>query len=233
MSQISKKIQVVSFDGSIGSGKTTMMERVRKHYENNPNVIFACEPVDKWSNIKDLTGTTILNLFYKDQEQYAFSFQMMAYISRLSGLREIARANPDKKITIITERSLYTDKYVFAKMLYDQGKIKEVEYQIYLMWFDEFAKDFEVDNVIYIKTDPEKCYERIHTRAREGEELIPLAYLEECHKYHEEFLHPNSGLFQKQLVLDGNQDIFKNNNVVSEWIDQIDAFIMTPPATLI
>ena len=34
---------------------------------------------------------------------------------------------------IITERSLYTDKHVFAKMLHDQGKIEDVCYQIYLI----------------------------------------------------------------------------------------------------
>jgi deoxyadenosine/deoxycytidine kinase len=155
----------------------------------------------------------------------AFAFQMMAYISRLSGLRKIIRENPDIKI-IITERSLYTDKYIFEKMLYDQGKIKEYEHQIYLMWFDEFAKDFDINDVIYIKTDPSKCYERVHIRAREGEELIPLSYLEECHKYHEEFLDPMSGLFKQQLVLDGNQDIFQNEGVVHERLEQIDAFIL-------
>ena len=42
---------------------------------------------------------------------------------------------------------------------------------------------------VYNKLDlTKKCYERVHIRAREGEEVIPLAYLEDCHKYHEEFL---------------------------------------------
>ena len=225
MTQSSTKVRIISIDGSIGSGKTTMMERIKQHYKDNSNIIFACEPVEQWSKITDEHGTEMLKLFYKNQTECAFAFQMMAYISRLSGLRKIIRENPDIKI-IITERSLYTDKYIFEKMLYDQGKIKEYEHQIYLMWFDEFAKDFDINDVIYIKTDPSKCYERVHIRAREGEELIPLSYLEECHKYHEEFLDPMSGLFKQQLVLDGNQDIFQNEGVVHERLEQIDAFIL-------
>ena len=110
-------------------------------------------------------------------------------------------------------------------MLYDQGKMSDVEHQIYLTLFDEFASEFEVNKVVYIRTDPVKCHERVHFRAREGEELIPLAYLEECHKYHEDFLDLERGLFKDQMVLDGNNDIYLNPEVANEWMRQIDASI--------
>lgn len=218
-------VTLVSFDGDIGSGKSTMMKKAEEYYKNNANVIFAEEPVRKWNQIKDKNGTDILKLFYQDQEKHAFKFQIMAFVSRLAGLREIVNANEGKNIVIITERSLYTDKEIFAKMLYDQGKMSDVEHQIYLTLFDEFASEFEVNKVIYIRTDPVKCHERIHIRAREGEELIPLAYLEECHKYHEAFLDQERGLFKEQLVLDGNQDIYQNVTLAEDWMQQINAFI--------
>jgi deoxyadenosine/deoxycytidine kinase len=219
------KVILVSFDGNIGSGKSTMMKKAHEFYKDNENVIFAEEPVEKWKLIKDKNGTEMLKLFYQDQEKHAFKFQIMAFVSRLAGLREIVKANPDKNIVIITERSLYTDKEIFAKMLYDQSKMSDVEHQIYLTLFDEFASEFEVNKVVYIRTDPVKCHERIHLRAREGEELIPLAYLEECHKYHEEFLDLERGLFKEQLVLDGNNDIYLNPEVSDEWMRQIDSNI--------
>ncbi len=218
-------VTLVSFDGDIGSGKSTMMKKAQEYYKNNENIIFAEEPTEKWKLVKDKNGTEMLKLFYQDQEKHAFKFQIMAFVSRLSGLREIVNANSGKNIIIITERSLYTDKEIFAKMLYDQGKMSDVEYQIYLTLFDEFAAEFEVNKVVYIRTDPDKCYERIHLRAREGEELIPLAYLEECHKYHEEFLDKDRGLFKEQLVLDGNQDIYQNVTLAGDWMAQIDGFI--------
>jgi len=226
MTQIFKKtVTLISYDGNIGSGKSTMMKKAREYYKDNANVIFAEEPTKKWELIRDTNGTEMLKLFYQDQEKHAFKFQIMAFVSRLAGLREIVKANPERDIIIITERSLYTDKEIFAMMLYNQGKMSDVEYQIYMLLFDEFASEFEVNKVIYVKTDPVKCHERIHLRAREGEELIPLAYLEECHKYHETFLNADRGLFKEQLVLDGNQDIYQNATLADDWMLEIDALI--------
>lgn len=212
--------RIVSIEGNIGSGKSTFLENLKKHYNSNDHIVFLREPVDEWEKIKDSNGNTMLQKFYADQEKYSFAFQMMAYISRLAILRDAIKKNKDKDIIIITERSLYTDKYVFAKMLYDQGKIEEVTYQIYLHWFDEFAKDFTIDNVIYVNADPQKCYERIHKRARLGEEIIPLSYLKNCHKYHEDFLNENSDFTVEKIILDGNIDIFENEKIIERWIDQ-------------
>jgi len=217
-----------SIDGNIGSGKSTLYASLQHLYKDNTAVIFVPEPVSQWEKIKDVSGKTMLQLFYADQEKYAFAFQMMAYISRLSILRRIVEENKVKcqNIVIITERTLYTDKYIFAKMLFDQGKIEDVEYQIYLTWFDEFSRDFPLDNVVYVKTSPEKCYERIHKRAREGEEIIPLAYLEDCHRYHEEFLDKDTGISVNQLIIDGNMDLKEGETATMDgWLRQIDAFI--------
>lgn len=222
--------KIVSIEGNIGSGKSTLLENLRKHYCNNKHVIFLREPVDDWEKIKDKNGNTMLQKFYSDQQKYSFAFQMMAYISRLKIMRDTIeqiteKDNKNKEYIIITERSLHTDKHVFAKMLYDQSKIEDVCYQIYLNWFDEFAKDFPIGYSVYVNTDPKKCYERIHKRARVGEEFIPLSYLEDCHKYHEEFLDENDGIKTSKLILDGNVDIYENEKIVEEWLEKIHTFI--------
>jgi deoxyadenosine/deoxycytidine kinase len=157
-----------------------------------------------------------------DKNKYSVVMQKINKLCSEEALDENFKLD---KYIIITERSLYTDKYVFAKMLYDQGKIEDVCYQIYLNWFDEFAMDFPINYSVYVNTDPEKCYERIHKRAREGEELIPLAYLNDCHNYHEEFLDENSGIKMSKLVLDGNVDIYENEKILEEWLDKINSFI--------
>jgi len=220
---------IVSIEGNIGSGKSTLLENLRNHYSQNDYVIFLREPVSDWEKIKDSEGNTILKKFYAEQEKYSFAFQMMAYISRLKILRDtikdIGQNKDGKSYVIITERSLYTDKHVFAKMLYDQGKIEDVCYQIYLNWFDEFAKDFPINYSIYVKTDPDKCYERVHKRARDGEEVIPLSYLSECHDYHEEFLDEEKGIKTSKLILNGNVDIYENDKILEEWITQINNFL--------
>ncbi len=219
--------KIVSIDGNIGSGKSTLLENLKEHYKENKYVIFLREPVDEWEHIKDRDGVTMLQKFYSDQEKYSFAFQMMAYISRLKILRDTVNKikGSSEKYVIITERSLYTDKNVFAKMLHEQGKMDDVCYQIYLKWFDEFTVDFPVDYTIYVKTSPENCYNRIHKRARVGEEVIPLSYLSECHKYHEEFLDDITGIRTIKLILNGNIDIFTNEEIVENWLHDINKLI--------
>lgn len=225
----------ISIEGNIGSGKSTLLANLREHYINNDNVIFLKEPVDEWAKIKDINGTTILEKFYADQEKYSFSFQMMAYVSRIKVLRDILKENTKqqdnqekKHCIIITERSLYTDKMVFAKMLYDSGKIEDVNYQIYLNWFDTFSGEFPVHKVIYVKAAPEKCYARIAKRSREGEENIPLGYLTACSLYHDNMLDKSTDycVCKEQLILDGNIDIYENKTQVDKWIQEIEQYIL-------
>jgi deoxyadenosine/deoxycytidine kinase len=228
------KFTIISIEGNIGSGKTTLLSNLQEYYKNNSNVVFLKEPVDEWGKIKDENGETILKKFYADQEKYSFPFQMMAYVSRLKVLRDTLKKiknnsnNPNNSnIIIITERSLYTDKMVFAKMLYDSKKIEYINYQIYLNWFDTFSEEFPVHKVVYVQTEPEKCYQRIVKRSRTGEENIPLEYLTSCSNYHNNMLDKNleDCVCLDQLVLDGNIDIYENKKQIEEWIDEIERFI--------
>jgi deoxyadenosine/deoxycytidine kinase len=221
---------IVSIEGNIGSGKSTLLANLRTYYENNCDVIFLKEPVDEWEKIKDENGTTILEKFYGDQNKYSFPFQMMAYVSRLKVLRDALKGidrTQNRRIVIITERSLYTDKMVFAKMLYDSQKIELINYKIYLNWFDTFSEEFPVNKVVYVKTDPEICHSRIMKRSREGESNIPLEYLKNCNNYHNNMLDVNLDdcVCDEQLILDGNIDIYENNDQLEKWINEIEGFI--------
>jgi len=214
------KTTIISIEGNIGSGKSTLFEKLKIHFSNNKNIIFVREPVDIWESIQDENGTTILEKFYQDQIKYSFSFQIMAYISRINLLKETIKQHPG--VTIITERSLYTDKMVFAKMLYDTHKIEYINYQIYLNLFDTFKNDFNVDNIIYIKTDPDVCYNRILKRARNGENNISLDYLQLCNTYHSNMVDI---LECDKIVLNGNVDIYENTSQLNDWICQIQDII--------
>lgn len=224
MGNTSNNNKIYSIDGNIGSGKSTLLQELSNYYKDNVNIVFLKEPVEEWSKIKDEDGQTMLQKFYKDQNKYSFPFQMMAFISRLSIIKKTIKEN--RNCIIITERSLFTDKFVFAQMLFDQGKIEYINYQIYLEWFNEFAQDFPIEKVIYVKTDPQICFDRIKQRSREGEEIIPLDYLEECHYYHEDFLREDGIFENNKLILDGNQDIFVNTVVLDDWINRIDSLLL-------
>jgi len=226
---MSNNFIIVSIEGNIGSGKSTLLSNLRNKYGEETNVVFLKEPVDEWEKIKDENGITILEKFYADQNKYSFAFQMMAYVSRLKVLRDALKEikNTNIKTIIITERSLYTDKMVFAKMLYDSGKIEHVNYQIYLSWFNTFSEEFPVHKIVYVKTYPENCHYRIQKRSREGEENIPLEYLINCSNYHNDMLDKSTELCvcKEQLILDGNIDIYENKEKLDEWLTEIDMFI--------
>jgi deoxyadenosine/deoxycytidine kinase len=219
--------KIITIEGNIGSGKTTLLKHLQEKYKNNKNIVFLREPVDDWASIKDSNGITMLQKFYEDQEKYSFSFQMMAYISRLALLKDAIFLNPIA--IIITERSLYTDKFVFAKMLYDMKKIEDVNYQIYCKWFDTFADECPIHQCIYVKTNPDICDERIIKRSRVGEAGIPLSYLQNCDEYHNSMMINIMQMFKRKMddiiILDGNIDIYSKPDKLNDWLDKIEEFI--------
>lgn len=210
---------IFTVEGNIGSGKSTLVKKLKNifHYLDNIKIIFLDEPVSVWESIKDKSGKNIIEKYYENQKKYAFSFQMMAYISRIHQIKEILDNN--NNVIIISERSVFTDREIFAKMLYDDKKIEEIEYNIYLKWFDEFVKDIPVSGIIYVKTDPEICDSRVIKRNRKGEN-IPLSYLKNCYNYHENWLNNET---KPVLTLNGNNEFI--NDLPVGWFETIQKFI--------
>ena len=231
---------VYSIEGNIGSGKSTLIRELEKvlksisyQCENKGNgstagtitkipIVYLQEPVNEWNKITDKNGESILSKFYKDQEKYSFSFQMMAYISRIAALRQAIRENPES--IIICERSVYTDYNVFAKMLYDDGKIEEVNYTIYKKWFVEFTRDIPITGAIYLNVSPENSHKRVIERNREGES-IPLEYLINCNNYHDKWLAPGKDTSDSNLIIDGNVDIHKSPEIINDWVKIINTYV--------
>ena len=210
---------IFSIEGNIGSGKSTIINNLKKtlYNLNHRKVIYLPEPVDVWESIKDSSGKNIIECYYENQQENAFSFQMMAYISRIHQLRTAIKNNSGS--IIITERSVLTDKNVFAKMLYDDKKIREIDYAIYLKWFDEFKKETPISGIMYIKTTPETASERVIKRNRKGE-TIPLEYLRLCNTYHDNWLlNENIPI----LNMEGSEDFL--NEIPTEWYLNIKEFI--------
>jgi deoxyadenosine/deoxycytidine kinase len=219
---------IISIEGNIGSGKSTIIEHLEKNLGvNRENVILLKEPLGVWESIKDpVSGENILEKFYQDQAKYAFPFQVMAYASRLSMIRNAIINNPTCSV-IICERSLDADKNIFAKMLHDDALIEDINYQIYLSFCKEYAVEFGLNAVVYIDADAEVCHERIRKRSRQGENGIPLDYLQKCKRYHDEWLGQNINI--PILRIKTNQDVSYDmsdpNDMGSTWIEQIKGFI--------
>ena len=212
---------IISVDGNIGSGKSTFVAQLKKQLRwiKNKKIIYLQEPVKEWESFVDKqTNENILQKFYTNPDNWSFSFQMMAYISRVAQLKNIINKHKNDNYVIITERSVLTDKNVFAQMLYDGNKIHDIDYQIYTRWFNEFTQDIQISGIVYVHTTPEKCHERIIKRNRKGES-IPIEYLKRCHEYHENWLNS----YSKKIIIDNEEDT--DNNINSANINIVKDFI--------
>ena len=211
---------IISIDGNIGSGKSTLVSQLKDTFKDMPNVHFIQEPVDTvWNLVVDKHGETLLSNFYKNPSEHAFTFQMMAYISRLSILKDAVR-NLDYDV-IITERSLETDRNVFEKMLHTQGIITDLEHTVYNMWFNDFYKEVRCHAIIYIQASVDTCMKRIQQRGREGE-TISRDYIAECVRYHEDWIMNDQ---RAKLVINADRDSVADEANRDNKILQVVTFI--------
>ena len=187
-------------EGNIGSGKSTLVKYLKslESFQSN-NIKTVLEPVEEWKNFRDSKGKNVLEYFYKDQKRWGYLFQMNAFITRGKLIEETEEGGH----TLLMERSVYSDRNVFAKNCYEKGLINEIEWKTYLNWFNWLSKKLSIsgDAYIYLRTSPEKSYSRIQKRGRGEEKEIPLEYIKEIHIKHEEWLaNPRKNV----LILDGN-----------------------------
>jgi deoxyadenosine/deoxycytidine kinase len=198
---------ILSLDGNIGAGKSTLLAALRTAM---PDVEFVEEPVGIWTTLKNEEGVSLLELFYKDRRRWAYTFQNCALMTRLLSLRT-ALATTRKQV-IITERSVLTDRHVFAEMLRAAGEIDAVEWELYMRWYDAFAAELPVRGIIYLTTGVGTSAARIRQRGREGEDQIPLDYLTALDEAHQRWI---AGATVPVLSLSTEPDVPVDQNVAA------------------
>lgn len=202
---MSQKI-IISIEGNIGVGKSSFIELLKQNL-NNELYEYISEPVDEWLNLKDNNGKNLLQTFYEDKKRWGYTFQNIAYLTRMNKLID-AIQNCKKKF-IILDRSLSADLNTFTKMLYDEGSINELEWRAYNMWNDFFYQRFGKNIqhlIVYLRCEPEISYKRSKLRNRNEETDIPLEYFQQLHQYHEEWLMKTNDV----LILDCNKEFIKD-----------------------
>ncbi len=132
-------------------------------------------------------------VYYHNQDRWAFTFQNCAVLSRHKLIEDtVAKTSPNHPgpHIYITERCLYTDYHVFVKMLRDDNKLSAIEFSLYERWFQEVEKNCTpLSGIVYVDTCPTTCVDRIKGRSRDGEEGIPLTYLEKLDEFQSRWLN--------------------------------------------
>lgn len=212
-------ISIVCVEGMIGAGKSTMMKRIIESFERDHFRVIICdEPLQLWLEMKNNNGNNLLGEYYSDTSRWGYLFQSVAFRTRIKALeesRKLADRYVDNKHTIIlTERSIFADRNVFAKLLFDTGKMSLLEWTDYIAWFDWLAEEFKskcsIDYWIYLDVSFNKSLERIHKRAREEEKSVDESYLKLLHEKYDTWfnsleLNDKQYMFDADVELDGDQ----------------------------
>ena len=210
--------QIISIEGNIGVGKSSFIDIIKSHI----NCEVVPEPVNLWLNIKDVNNKNILQTFYDDINRWGYTFQNVACITRMMCIEDTIRNSNSQYIFL--DRSLGTDKHVFELMLYDNGNINQLEHNIYNLWinfYSNYVRKYTMNKIIYLKSTPEVCNERIKLRGREEEKNISIEYLNKLHNYHENWLNNKNNV----LVLDCSKDFIKDIDYQKTLINQVINFI--------
>ena len=169
-------------DGNIGAGKSTFLRIVGEHIQ----IQIVPEPHEKWQNIGG--DDNLLQKFYTDAPRWAYTFQSYAFVTRVMEQQAAALKNPYN--AQLLERSVFSDRYCFAKNAYELGYMNALEWKLYQEWFTWLVDTYVVKptGFIYMQTSPEVCYQRLVKRNREEESGVPMQYLQQLHDKHQQWL---------------------------------------------
>ena len=108
----------IAIAGNIGSGKTTLAGLLAKHYG--------------WqAHYEDVDDNPYLNDFYEDMQRWSFNLQIYFLNSRFSQILEIKKAEQ----TIVQDRTIYEDAYIFAPNLHSMGLMSTRDFENYFTLF--------------------------------------------------------------------------------------------------
>ena len=108
-------------------------------------------------------------------------------MTRIANYRAAVSAQHGRDTVFVSERSILTDRHVFASMLFQQKKLTALEWDLYVRWYDLLTEHMPVAGVVYLTTSVETCIERIKRRNRAGES-VPAEYLADLHAAHVEWV---------------------------------------------
>lgn len=201
-------MRVIVIEGIIGAGKTTLIEKLAERLrQKGHKVAIAPEPVNQWRE------DGALAMFYSDMERYAYTFQTHVFLTRVQAIRKAVQKTPDADV-LLTERSPYTDRYVFMETL--SRIITEQEMKLYNVWCDFWITTMPegvMDNkweAVFVDPPVNLCSNRMNQRGRKEEDKVSEEYQKELHQAYETFL---AGGTYRQVVNFPNTEAITDRRV--------------------
>ncbi len=196
----------IAVAGNIGSGKTTLTRILSKHFN--------------WeAHFEDVDDNPYLNDFYADMQRWSFNLQVYFLNSRFNQILDIRKS--DK--TVIQDRTIYEDAYIFAPNLHSMGLMSTRDFENYYTLFNLMVSLVQPpDLVIYLRASVPTLVNQIQKRGRKYEDSIRLDYLKRLNERYESWVETyNDG---KLLIVDADSmDFLGNPEDINLVIDKINA----------
>lgn len=196
----------IAIAGNIGSGKTTLTNLLSKHYGWEPH-------------FEDVDDNPYLNDFYEDMQRWSFNLQIYFLNSRFNQIIDIRKGGK----TVIQDRTIYEDAYIFAPNLHSMGLMSTRDFENYFTLFNMISSLIQPpDLILYLRATVPTLVNQIQKRGRRYEENLRIDYLRRLNERYEAWIEAyNLG---KLLIVEADDYDFPNNTEhLSEVIDKIDA----------
>jgi len=167
-----KQVKHIAIAGNIGAGKTTLTEKLAKHYG--------------WDvHFEDTTTNPYLSDFYNDMKRWAFNLQIYFLNSRYQQVLAIRRG----KNTVIQDRTIFEDAMIFAPNLHEMGLMEKRDFDNYFDLFQTMSQQVgPPDLLIYLRASIPTLVNHIHLRGRDYEGNISLDYLKRLNNRYEKWI---------------------------------------------
>ena len=199
---------LIAVAGNIGSGKTTLTKLLANYYKWDPQY-------------EDADNNPYINDFYEDMQRWSFNLQVSFLSERFNKMIEIRK----KGKTVIVDRTIYEDAYIFAPNLHAMGLMPSRDFENYSNLFEMTSSLIEApDLLIYLRATVPTLVNQIQKRGRKYEDSIRLDYLKRLNERYEAWVSSyNQG---NLLIIDVDKTNFiENKEDLSSVISKIDAQI--------
>ncbi|XP_038022787.1 deoxyguanosine kinase, mitochondrial isoform X3 [Anas platyrhynchos] len=226
----------LALEGNIAVGKSTFLRLLGRAF---PEWRLVAEPVAQWQKVaagaEEAPGSgNLLQRLYQEPSRWSFTFQTFSCLGRLKAQLE-RPAGPAAPVRVF-ERSVYSDRYVFAKNLFETGHLDMLEWAIYQEWhsflLQELGDRATLHGFLYLRATPQRCLERLWRRARVEERGVQLLYLQQLHMQHEHWLlerrtkvHFADMRHMPVLVLDVDGDFEQDAAMQDILMAQVESFV--------
>ncbi|MBI3587437.1 MAG: deoxynucleoside kinase [Ignavibacteriales bacterium] len=162
----------IAVAGNIGAGKSSLTKLLAKHYGWKPYF----ESVDDNPYLSD---------FYGDMQRWSFHLQIYFLANRFKNHKHMTELGE----SVIQDRSIYEDAEIFARNLYDIGKMDNRDYENYASLFEVMTDYLKApDLMIYLKSSVDTLVQQISRRGRSFEQGIQREYLEQLNTHYENWI---------------------------------------------